>query len=246
MSSSGSITSQKGGVVWNQSRKVCVIEDIETVLIPYTRPALNSQSVSTSHLLPSSPDLGVPLYCWLIPSMMFVTPGTCQMSTMLCASTPSLHLACIADSLSFFSTSQRAWQLVSTSTGYPYTISENLSNENFSAANSSRKGLYFFLDTNILLEVRVIGCRCVTSFPPGRVDLILCARMPVKASLHPSVVKMNGVPSYTGAGRTGSKMSQALRAMDVFMCSGVYRSLSLKALIICWYLCFLVPAGIGT
>ena len=154
MYSGASITSQKSGVVWNQPRKVCVAKDIETLLIPYTRPALDSQSAYTSHSLPSSPNLGVSLYCWLIPSTMFVTVGTCQTSTMLCASTPSLHLACIADSLSFISTSWKAWQSVSTSTGYPCTISENLSN--FIAANSSRKGLSFSSNTDVFFAHDIV------------------------------------------------------------------------------------------
>ena len=201
--------------------------------MPYTSPSPDSQSESTSHLLPSSPDLGVFSYCLLIPSAMFVTPGMCHMSTILWASTPSLHHACVAESLSFISVSQRAWQSVSTSTGYPYTISENLANKNFNTANLSKKGLYFSWETDVLLEAKAMGCKHVTCFPPGRVDFILCARTPAKASLHPSVVRTNGVPSYTGAERTGSEISFALRAMNVFVCSGVHNSLSLKVFISC-------------
>ena len=69
------------------------------------------------------------------------------------------------------------------------------------------KGLYFSSEVDVLFDANVMGCNCVTSFPPGRADLILCARMPVKVSLLPSVVRMNGVPLYTGAGSTGSVMS---------------------------------------
>ena len=195
MSSSASIMSRKSGVDWKRLCSVCVVGDIKMLLMPYMRPAPDSQSEFTSHSLPSPPDLGVFSYCLLIPSAIFVIPGMCCTSTMLWASTPSLHLACVADSLSFIRVSRRAWQSVSTSTGYLYTMSENLLNENFSVANSSRKGLYFSSETDILLEVKVIGCRRVTSFAPGSIDFILCARTPVKASLHLSVVKMNGVPS---------------------------------------------------
>src|ERR1700678_1890110 len=130
-------------------------------------------------------------------------------------------------------TSLSAWQSVSTSTGYPYTMSENLSNENFNAANSRRKGLYFSSDTDVLFEAKAMGCRHVTSFPPGSVDLICCDRAPAKASLLPSVVRMNGVPSYTGAERTGSEMSLALRSMKVLVCFAVHWSLSLNPLMIC-------------
>ena len=118
-------------------------------------------------------------------------------------------------------------------------MSENLSKEYFSAVNSSRKGLYFSSAVDVLFEVKAMGCRCVTSFPPGSVDLILCARTPANASLLPSVVRMNGVPSYTGAESTGSEMSHALRAMKVFVCSAVHLSPSLKALMICAFSCLL-------
>ena len=119
MPSSASTTSRNRGVVAKRSRKFCVVRVIEMQLIPYTRPAPDSQSASTSQPLPSSPAFGVFSYCQLIPSAMLVTPGMCRTSTMLWASTPSLHLACVAESLSFIRTSRRAWQSVSTSTGYP-------------------------------------------------------------------------------------------------------------------------------
>ena len=51
-----------------------------------------------------------------------------------------------------------------------------------------------------------MGCSHVTSLPPGKVDLVLCDRTPANASFLPSVVKMNGVLSYTGAERTGSEI----------------------------------------
>ena len=112
-------------------------------------------------------------------------------------------------------------------------ISENLSKANFSAVNSSRKGLYFSSDGNVRLDAKAIGCRWVTSFPPGSVVLILCDNTPAKVSLLLSVVKINGVPSYLGAERTSSEMSHALRAMNVFVCSVFQLSSSLKALMIC-------------
>ena len=78
--------------------------------------------------------------------------------------------------------------------------------------------MYFSSDTDVLFDAKAMGCRCVTSFPPGSVDLIRCERTPAKASLLPSVVRMNGVPSYTGAERTrtSSAMSRALREDERF------------------------------
>ena len=69
-------------------------------------------------------------------------------------------------------------------------ISENLSNKYLSAANSRRKGLYFSSDGDVHLDVKPIGCRQVTFFPPGKVVLIFCDKTPAKASLHASVVRM--------------------------------------------------------
>ena len=56
-------------------------------------------------------------------------------------------------------------------------MSVNLSNAYLRAVNSSRKGLYFSSEVDVLFDANAMGCNCVTSFPPGRVDLILCARM---------------------------------------------------------------------
>ena len=78
-----------------------------------------------------------------------------------------------------------------------------------------------------------MGCSRVTSLPPGKVDLILCDRAPANTSLLPLAVKMNGVLSYTGAERTGSEIKHALSAMNVFVCSGLHKSLSLNIHMIC-------------
>ena len=75
MSSSASMTSRKSGVLAKQFRKSCVVGGIDTQFMPYTSPALDSQSGSTSQLLPSVSDFGVSSYCLLIPSAMFVIPG---------------------------------------------------------------------------------------------------------------------------------------------------------------------------
>ena len=102
--SSASMMSRNSSVVAKRSRKLCVLAGVaDTQFTPYTNPAPDSQSGSTSHSLPSPLDFGVPSYCLLIPSALLVIPGTCHTSTMLWVSTPSLHLACVADSLSFIS-----------------------------------------------------------------------------------------------------------------------------------------------
>ena len=90
--------------------------------------------------------------------------------------------------------SRSAWQSVLIITGYPYIIPENLSREYFSAANSSRNSLYFPSDAEVRLDANAIGCTHVTFFPPGKVVVICCANTPAKASMHPSVVRINGVP----------------------------------------------------
>ena len=115
--SKASMTSQNNGMVAKRSHRLCVVGVIDMQFILYTSPALDSQSESTSHSLPSPPDFGVPSYCWLIPSAILVIPRMCCTLTMLWASTPSLHLVCVAESLSFISTSWSAWQSVLTSTG---------------------------------------------------------------------------------------------------------------------------------
>ena len=112
-----------------------------------------------------------------------------------------------------------AWQSVSTSTGYLYTMLANLSKEYFSAANLSRKGLYFFLDDDVRFDVKPIGCNRVTSFPPGNVDLIFCERTPANASLHAFVIRIKCVLSKWGAVSTGSETNQAFKFTKVAVCS---------------------------
>ena len=98
-------------------------------------------------------------------------------------------------------------------------MSENLSKEYLSAANSKRKGLYFSLAGDVRLDVKPIGCRRVTSLPPGSVVLIFCVNTPANASLQASVVRMKWVPSNRGAVKTGSETSRAFRFMNVAVCS---------------------------
>ena len=63
--------------------------------------------------------------------------------------------------------------------------------------------------------MNMMGCRRLTTFPPGSIIVISCANTPAKASLHPSVVSMNGVPSYHGADNIGSATRRASSARKV-------------------------------
>jgi hypothetical protein len=104
-----------------------------------------------SHSLPSPHSFGILLYCRLSPSAILLVLGTCCMSTMSYAKTPSHHRACVACSMSFSSMSCSAWQSVSSLTGKPQIISANLSRVNFSAVNSRRYGLYFSSEVDVCL-----------------------------------------------------------------------------------------------
>jgi hypothetical protein len=137
-----------------------------------TTPVSASGSGLTSHSLLSPHSFGVPSYCRLMPSAMLLVPGTCRTSVILYARTPSHQRACVVCSVSLSSTSCSALQSVSSLTGKPQMISENLSRENFSVANSSRYSLYFSSDAEVLLDAYPKGCRCVTVLPLGRVVMI--------------------------------------------------------------------------
>lgn len=107
-------------------------------------PECASQSLLTVHSLPSSSPIfrGCPSHWRLSPLAIILSfLGTCLTSMMLCVRIPSLQHVCAALSLLLMRTSFSAWQSVSTSTGNPHIISENLLRENFNAANSSRNGL---------------------------------------------------------------------------------------------------------
>jgi len=64
-----------------------------------TNPVTSSQFGVTINSLPSPGTLSVPSYFLLTPSVMFIFLGICRMSTILWASTPSLHHAYVALSL---------------------------------------------------------------------------------------------------------------------------------------------------
>ena len=106
-------------------------------------------------------------------------------------------------------------------------ISANLSRENFSAANSSRYGLYFSSEADVRLEAYPNRCKRVTFLPPGKVDVMRWVKMPANASLDPSVVIVKGVPSNNGDFRTGSETSHCLISTKILSCSVVQMPSSL-------------------
>src|ERR1700730_14181701 len=145
---------------------------------------------------------------------------------------PSRHLACAAFNLSFSMKSRNAWQSVSISTGNPHMTFENLSSENFSAANSNRKGLYFSSVCDVRFDANAMGCNLLTVHPLGSVVLKHCASTPAKPSLHPSVVTTNGDPSHLGPLSIGSVVIAALRCMNTLSCTSFQVGSSLWAAII--------------
>ena len=112
---------------------------------------------------------------------------------------------------------------------------ENLSSENFSTANSNRKGLYFSSVCNICFEVNAMGCNLFTVCPFSSVVLKCCVSTPAKPSLHPSVVTTNGDPSHLGPLSTGSIVIAALRCMNTLSCSLFHVGSSLCASMIQQY-----------
>jgi hypothetical protein len=104
--------------------------------------------------------------------------------------------------------------------------SENLSNENFSAANSSKYGLYFSSVSDVHLLLNATGYMCVVSFPFGEIVVCFCDNMPAKPYLQPSVVTIKGVPSNFGPFRTGSLVKATFSPKKAFSCSSFHRSAS--------------------
>ena len=94
---------------------------------------------------------------------------------------------------------------------------ENLSNENFSTANSNQKGLYFSSVCDVRFEVNAMGCNLFTVHPFGSVVLKHRVSTPAKPSLHPSMVTTNGDPSHLGPLSTGSVVIAALKCMNAIV-----------------------------
>ncbi|KAG2738081.1 hypothetical protein P692DRAFT_20759602 [Suillus brevipes Sb2] len=61
-------------------------------------------------------------------------------------------------------------------------MSENLSNPNFSAANSSRNGLYLCSAVDVRFEANAIGSSLSTAFPDCFSVLTLCDRTAARPS----------------------------------------------------------------
>src|ERR1700733_1184354 len=118
--------------------------------------------------------------------------------------------------------------------------SENLSRENFSAANSSRYGLYFSSDSDVRLLLNATRWMCVTSLPLGRTTVCLCESMPTKPYLQPFVVTTKGVPSNFGPLSTGSLVSAIFSPRNAFSCSSFHRPISECPFIARW-LYFTLP-----
>jgi hypothetical protein len=86
-------------------------------------------------------------------------------------------------------------------------MSQNLSRECFNAANSRMKGLYFSSASDVRLDENVMGWIVVFSVPFGKIVVNFCVSILANPYLHPSVVTMNGVPSYLGPFKIGSQVS---------------------------------------
>ena len=122
---------------------------------------------------------------------------------------PSCHLACAGVSFSFSIMLCSAWQLVSILIGNPQMMSENLSNENFSATNSSRNALYFSSVGEVHFDVNAIGCTLITSFLLGSLVVNRWHNIPPNPWPEPLNVTMKGEPWNLGPFNTGSLVSWA-------------------------------------
>src|SRR5882757_6726442 len=101
-------------------------------------------------------------------------------------------------------------------------MSENLSSENFSAANSRRNALYFSSVGDVRLDAKAMGCILITSFPLVSLVLNLWHNTPPNPRPEPSEMTMNGEPSNRGPFRTGSQVSNAFNFRKHFVCSSVH------------------------
>ncbi|RXW11888.1 hypothetical protein EST38_g13967, partial [Candolleomyces aberdarensis] len=125
-------------------------------------------------------------------------------------------------------------------------MSENLSNPNFSAANSERNDLYFLSVFEVRFDANAIGCLLFTDFPFGSTVWNLCASTAPNASAHPSVVITKFVPSYFGFFSTGPDVSTPFNLTNASSCSLSHLPSSLCAVITLLYTAFDVFSGIST
>jgi len=191
-------------------------------MISLTNPVLASQSSCMVHSLLSPWVACVFSHFLLRPSATtFNLPGTCLMSTMWYAKISSLYLACATFMFELSSVSFIALQSVSILMGKPQMMLENLSNPNFSAANSNKYDLYFLSIDDICFNAKPNGCIHSTHFPAGVCVFSLFDNTAVKPSRHPSEVIMKCDPSYLRACNTGLDVIAVLRSKNVLVCSWV-------------------------
>jgi hypothetical protein len=215
--------SRKIGSVVKRCRSSLVLPTIATWSMLCVSPVTASQSSWTVHSLPSPFSFSVPSFARLNPSATtLIFPGTCRTSTICWLRIPSLHLVCVAFSLSFIMTSRSAWQLVSISTGKPQIMSKNLSN-----ANLSRNGLYFPSDRDVRFDANPSGCSFVTSHPFGSVVVNRWAKTAPNPSWQPSLVTMKCVPSHWGPLSTGSDVNIFFSPRNAWVWAGFQWSFSL-------------------
>ena len=205
-----------------------------------------SQSSLTVHSCLSPSSLGTLTNFQLRPSATTLRrPGLWRTSTMLWAMTASRHRACVEFSVELRRWSRSAWQSVLSSIGYPHIISENLSKLCFRAPNSSMNGLYFSSVVEVCLDANPIGWAVVLSVPFGRIVVNFWVSIPANPYLQPSVVTMNGVPSYFGPFSTGSLVNATFSLRKAWSCSHFHKPSSANPFIARVYAAFPFCLGIS-
>src|SRR5882762_8237272 len=81
------------------------------------------------------------------------------------------------------------------------------------------KGLYLSSVGDVRLDEKPIGWTVVFVVPLASTVVNFCESIPAKPNLHPSVVTMNGVPSYFGPFKTGSLVSATFSRRNAWSCS---------------------------
>ena len=156
---------------------------------------------------------------------------------------PSSQHAWVEFSLLLIMVSRSAWQSVSISIGCLHVISENLSKLYFRAVNLRRYGWYLVSASDVHLDANLIGCVFVWVFPQLSVQSKHCDKMPANPSLQPSVVMMNGDPSYFGPLTTRALVSAVFNTMNAFACIDDHCPSNRWDQAALWYICFPLPFG---
>src|SRR6266481_8373126 len=98
------------------------------------------------------------------------------------------------------------------------------SRANFSAANSSMKGLYLSSLGEVHLEQNAMGCHALCCLLSSSVALNSWLSMPPNPFLLPSVTTLKVRPSYCGAFRTGSDVTVTFSVRKDLFCSSPHLS----------------------